>query len=58
MRYERDSALDQVRVVLGGELDPRKFSVLCLLGRDDIGQEAGSCKEPATTKGVEDIEYR
>jgi hypothetical protein len=31
VRYKRDSTLDQVGVVLGSELNPRKVSILSLL---------------------------
>ena len=36
VRYKCNSALDQVGVELGSKLDPRNFSVLCFLSRDDI----------------------
>jgi hypothetical protein len=45
-------------MVWGRELHPGKFPVLCLLGRDDIGQEVSPGEEPTTTEDVEDVKDR
>ena len=42
----------------GEELHPENVSVLCLLSRDDVGQEVAPREEPTTTEDVEDVEHR
>jgi hypothetical protein len=58
VRHKHNSALDQVRMEWGSKLHPRNVSILCLLGRDGIGQEVGPGEEPTTMEGVEDVEDR
>jgi hypothetical protein len=58
VRHKRNSALDQVRVVVGSKLDPRKSSIFRLLSRSDMRHEVGPGKEPTTTEDVEDVEHR
>ena len=57
MRYKCNSALNQVGVVLGSKLNPQKFSILSILGRDDIGQEVVFWEKPAMMEDIKDIEY-
>ena len=49
--------LDQVGMIRGEELHPGNVPVLCLLSRDDIGQEVTPQEEPAMVEDVEDVEY-
>ena len=58
VRYKCNSTLDQVRVVWGSELHPRKFSIFCLLSRCDISHKVGSGQEPTMMEDVEDVEDR
>ena len=54
-RHKCNSALDQVRMILGSKLNPGNVSVFLLLSGNDIGQEVGPEEEPMTTEDVVDV---
>ena len=51
-------AKERIVTKRGEELHPENVSVLCLLSRDDVGQEVAPREEPATTEDVEDVKHR
>jgi hypothetical protein len=58
VRYKHNSALDQVSVKLGSELDPKNFSIFSLLGQKDLGPEKIDGKVPSLVEDVENVENR
>jgi hypothetical protein len=58
VRYKCNCTLDQVGMEWGVKFRPGDFSILSLLGRDDMSQEVGPREEPTTTEDVKDVEDR
>ena len=56
VRHKCKGALDHVGMDRGRELHPRNKTVLCFLGRKNVGKQVALGKEPPTPKSVEDVE--
>jgi hypothetical protein len=58
VRYKYNGALDQVGMELGSKFNPKKISILGLLGWEDSGPEVICRDEPATLECVENVKHQ